>query len=103
MKDREAIVAHIREMFTFADTSGDGVIVREEFEAMISDENAMALFHNLDLDRDEVEALFDILARDDGEVDYEELLGAAFTLKTSARRMDMIQLQATLLKVTRGI
>merc|ERR1712187_692374 len=79
-------------IFSKADTSGDGKLSKLEFQAMMQDTVLVEMFERLDMDIDEVYALFEILSSDDGFADYEEFLVGALKMKSSARTFDAIQI-----------
>eukprot|EP00928_Gymnodinium_smaydae_P093362 TRINITY_DN774_c0_g2_i2.p1 TRINITY_DN774_c0_g2~~TRINITY_DN774_c0_g2_i2.p1 ORF type:complete len:572 (+),score=163.45 TRINITY_DN774_c0_g2_i2:55-1770(+) len=103
MKHKDATAATLREIFKLADTSGDGSISRTEFESMLEEHEIVDLLKKLDLDLDEVEALFSVLSADDGEADYEEFLAGALKMKSSARTIDAVQIVHQQMKVQRDI
>merc|ERR1712139_358197 len=54
MKQKERFAHELHEIFTEADTSGDGSISRAEFENMLENEHVLQHFAELDLEIDEV-------------------------------------------------
>lgn len=101
-KSRQAFADQIKEIFMEADTSGDGTISVEEFKGMLHNPHVGDCFQKLNLEVLEVATLFQLLASDDGQADYEEFLEGAIKLKNSARTIDIIQLlheQMNLLRV----
>merc|ERR1712025_1162015 len=91
-KQKHAFAHSLKDIFARADTSGDGKLSRSEFKAMMQDDAIVEIFDRLDLDHDEVSALFEILSSDDGYADYEEFLLGALKMKSSARTFDAIQI-----------
>merc|ERR1712187_680589 len=90
-------------IFSKADTSGDGKLSKLEFQAMMQDTVLVEMFEGLDLDADEVHALFSILSSDDGYADYEEFLVGALKMKSSARTFDAIQILHVLGSIQRTL
>jgi len=100
LKDKHKTATIVRSLFREADTSGDGVIDREEFTTMLQNPDIERLLKQLDISPDEAEALFSVLSADDGYIDYGEFLTAALKMKSSAKTMDAIQLQASVYKIS---
>merc|ERR1711920_463846 len=80
MREKETIAKQLYDIFVSADTSGDGLICRDEFEAMIVKHDVVRYFEKLELEVFEVVALFEMVSEDDGVADYEEFLQGAFHL-----------------------
>jgi hypothetical protein len=77
------------------------VISEKEFEAMLTNPKVVEHFENLELEIDDVVALFDVCSSDDGHADLEEFLQGALKLKTSAYRVDMVQVMQKQLELNR--
>lgn len=92
LKEKQKFAHMIREVFMEADKSGDGKISPREFEEMLNDVHVGQCFEHLELEVAEVATLFQLLASDDGQADYEEFLEGALKLKSSAKTIDVIQL-----------
>merc|ERR1719440_1177622 len=92
MKQKARFAAELHEIFAEADTSQDGSISKEEFEAMLENESVISHFAKLDLEIDEVVALFGVLSADDDEADYQEFLNGALQMKGSARTIDTVRI-----------
>jgi hypothetical protein len=103
LKEKQFFSEQIRKVFEEADTSGDGAISKEEFDEMMADEVVVMCFQKLDLEVDEVQALFNVLSSDDGLVDYEEFLRGALKMKTSSHTLDTIQMMHSQLTISRNI
>lgn len=103
MKEKEKFAKELREIFAEADRSGDGAISRDEFEAMIRFPSVVQRFAKLDLELDEVVALFGVLSADDGDTDYDEFLHAALKMKSSARTIDTVQILHQTLETHRAV
>jgi len=103
MKRRDKFAASLREIFEAADTSGDGSINCAEFDKMLRDETVIKHFESLDLDVEEVTALFSVLSSDDGDADYEEFLAGALKMNSSARTIDSVQVMHNQLKMAQSI
>merc|ERR1711974_460563 len=85
MRKRDSFACALRKIFHKIDKSGDGLISEEEFSLMLADEEVLSMFRQLELDDDEVICIFNVLAQEDGHVDYEDLLSGAMKMKCSAR------------------
>jgi hypothetical protein len=92
MKEKEKIVSKLRHFFAEVDTSGDGMIDKEEFEEVLEDMRMQAWLHVLELEVYEVTALFNLLDDGDGAISCEEFIGGAMRLKGNARAIDAITL-----------
>lgn len=103
MKKRQKFAGYIRDIFIRADSSGDGAISAEEFAIMIKDNEVVRMFAELDLEEDEVTALFGVLCSDDGVADYEEFLAGALKMKGSARIIDSVQVMYMQMKISRDV
>lgn len=91
-KEKELVAQALREMFEAADSDQNGAISREEFDEMLHTEAVVEFFENLNLEIEEVIALFGVLCADDGEADYEEFLDGALKMKSPARAIDTVQI-----------
>lgn len=91
MQQKEAFAEKIRDIFLRGDKLGDGVLHRWEFEAMMEDTEAQAMFNKLDLTTNEMMSLYEIMSDRDGVVDYEEFLAGALKMKNASRTLDMIE------------
>jgi len=91
-KDRDKVASVLREVFEMGDSSGDGIIRRDEFEAMMRNPEVLVLFEKLELEPLEVFLLFGLLSEDDGAVDQEEFLLGAMKLKNTAKTVDTLQI-----------
>jgi voltage-gated sodium channel len=103
LKEKEKFALELRAVFAEADESNDGSISTEEFNRMMRNPRIVAHFEKLDLEADEVSALFGVLSEDDGEADYEEFLDAALKMKSSARTIDTVQIMHHQLRTQRCI
>jgi len=91
MAQKEAFATEIHQIFQRGDKMGDGVLHRWEFEEMMKDPEVLEMFRKLDLSQNEISTLFRIIADSDGVADYEEFLDGALKMKSSAQRLDMIE------------
>jgi len=103
VKEKEHFASELRHIFAAGDTSGDGMISRDEFELMLGNVEVVASFKKLELEMEEVEALFNVLSADDGQADYEEFLAGALKMKCSARTMDAVQILHAQILLSRGL
>jgi hypothetical protein len=103
MKKKEMYASLLNDIFLSADETGDGAIGHAEFEKMMADPVVVENFAKLDLDVDEVTALYSVLSSDDGNADYNEFLHGALKMNSSARTIDSVQVMHKQMKMTRGI
>jgi len=103
MRQKDKVAATLRRIFEVGDTSGDGVIDRGEFEAMMTKPDVRRMFTQLDMELEEAWMLFDLLSEDDGVADQEEFLSGALRLKANARTIDLIQVLHELMVAKRSI
>merc|ERR1740121_1180086 len=80
----------IHDLFIAADQSGDGLISIEEFEDILSIPKVRGFLDMLELQIEEVVALFNLLDPGSGEIPYDDFVQGIFKLKGQARSMDVI-------------
>merc|ERR1719387_3374640 len=90
LKQKERFADTLRRIFLEADTSGDGLISKDELKDSLRNPTVQACMQMLELQIYEVSALFNILDDGDGQVSFEEFLGGAMRLKGNARAIDSI-------------
>eukprot|EP00747_Dinoflagellata_sp_TGD_P089293 gnl/TRDRNA2_/TRDRNA2_164269_c0_seq3.p1 gnl/TRDRNA2_/TRDRNA2_164269_c0~~gnl/TRDRNA2_/TRDRNA2_164269_c0_seq3.p1 ORF type:complete len:714 (+),score=113.62 gnl/TRDRNA2_/TRDRNA2_164269_c0_seq3:70-2211(+) len=91
LKEKEIFTEKLRAFFKAADTSGDGLMDADEFQAMLDDPHVITWLQVVELEIYEVMALFRLLDDNgDGAVSFEEFLGGAMRLKGNARAIDSI-------------
>eukprot|EP00413_Alexandrium_margalefii_P050011 CAMPEP_0204611630 /NCGR_PEP_ID=MMETSP0661-20131031/62118_1 /ASSEMBLY_ACC=CAM_ASM_000606 /TAXON_ID=109239 /ORGANISM="Alexandrium margalefi, Strain AMGDE01CS-322" /LENGTH=201 /DNA_ID=CAMNT_0051623475 /DNA_START=14 /DNA_END=619 /DNA_ORIENTATION=+ len=103
MRQKDKVAATLRRIFAVGDTSGDGVITRSEWEAMIVNPDVCQMFAQLHIEPDEARMLFNLLSEDDNVADQEEFLSGALHLKANARTIDTIQVLHELMVTKRSI
>lgn len=90
-------------LFKALDTSGDGLLSREEFEAMATDEALQAWMSALDINVQDLEGLFDLLDSGDGYISVDEFLTGAQRLQGSAKNIDMAHLMVTTTRLDKNV
>jgi len=90
MKHKDKFVSELGKFFRAADTSGDGLISCEEFEAIMDDPEIVKHLSIMEIEAFEMTGLFHLLDDGDGEVSFEEFLQGAMRLKGNARSSDSI-------------
>merc|ERR1712137_49077 len=97
IKEKEAasqlMFSSLARLFDVIDESGDGIITRDEFLAVLSQSRIRAWFAAVEIDASEVEKLFEMLGKDDGNITKEAFVAAAKGLKGTARRQDIYALK----------
>jgi len=93
LRDKALTAEKFRGVFEAADTSGDGMLSFEEFEALLSRPKVSAWLAVLGLDAKEASSLFYLLDDGDGGIDSEEFVEGMMGLKGYAREMDVIQIK----------
>jgi len=88
-KERIHIAKEIGEFFEEADASGDGEVSLKEFEDMLRHPHIAEHFADLGLQADEAQALFGVLAAEDGQADFHEFVGAAMKMRNNAQVIDI--------------
>eukprot|EP00928_Gymnodinium_smaydae_P031275 TRINITY_DN22_c0_g2_i1.p1 TRINITY_DN22_c0_g2~~TRINITY_DN22_c0_g2_i1.p1 ORF type:complete len:732 (+),score=185.01 TRINITY_DN22_c0_g2_i1:301-2196(+) len=94
LKQNEAFIREMREIFEEADADGSGSITWVKFKAYLENEQVRAYFATHNLDTSEAHELFRLLAGDSGEdcVDIEEFVMGCMRLKGQAKSADMMVL-----------
>lgn len=86
------IKKHTRKMESFlyfADSSGDGVVDKEEFKGILENDEVKAWLAAQELSVGDASNLFSLLDDGDGELSAEELVKGVARLKGAARSIDM--------------
>lgn len=102
-KRKEEYAKELMVIFHHADTSGDGAISKDEFEAMLLKPAVVQAFEKIGLDTFEVATLFDVLSSDDGDADYEEFLEGALKMTSSTYTLDAVQVMHNQMKMSRDL
>jgi len=93
---RNKYIQRLNDLFTAADTSGDGKISLEEFKDLMEQPQVMTWFQLLDLEVHEVVSLFNLLDDGDGFVTHDEFLNGVMRLKGHARALDIVAISKDL-------
>merc|ERR1712226_751953 len=80
----------IQAFFKEADKSGDGMVSRDEFDAMLESPSVRQWFKGLDMHVHEYVALFNLIDDGDGHISVEEFMDGVARLKGQARSIDML-------------
>lgn len=92
------------EIFKAADSSGDGLLTKQEFLSAMSIPQVMKYFHECDINVADVEGLFDILDLDEsGVLSPEEFIEGCVRARGEARNKEVMKLQCELWRMYRGI
>ena len=88
-KSSEVYLKHLDSLFTVLDDSGDGIIVREEFEVALEQPRVRHWFGALEIDVSDVPRVFQLLDDGDGETSKEEFITGLKKLRGVAQSIDM--------------
>merc|ERR1712048_1502864 len=67
-----AYLRNLERLFQALDTSGDGIVTRKEFEAVLEDKEVSHWFAAMEVDVSEASQLFDVLDDGDGMISLDE-------------------------------
>jgi Ca2+-binding EF-hand superfamily protein len=104
-REKEAYAAKLLKIFRKLDTSGDGLISRQEFSHLLESKDIRLLMSTLDVDvRDmdtarDLDALFKLIDDGDGRISPEEFVNGLQRMKGNARALDLVKLT----KITKRI
>eukprot|EP00928_Gymnodinium_smaydae_P030979 TRINITY_DN22891_c0_g1_i1.p1 TRINITY_DN22891_c0_g1~~TRINITY_DN22891_c0_g1_i1.p1 ORF type:complete len:736 (+),score=99.75 TRINITY_DN22891_c0_g1_i1:158-2209(+) len=95
LQNAERYAAELQDLFQSWDTSGDGNITAEEFEAQLEDKRVVALFQSLDIDAADASEFFSLLDRNGGGcVDCQEFIEGCIRLRGGAKAVQMAKLDS---------
>jgi len=92
LKEKQAYIKKLENVFKAVDVSGKGTLNLEEFETVVSNTSVKTWLQVLELEVHDAHSLFHILDDGDGEVTYEEFLQGVMRVKGQARSMDVVAL-----------
>jgi len=92
-RKKQGYLKKLKGVFQAADTSNDGLVTLEEFDAVLTDPAVCCFLQHLELEIHEGKALFQMLDNGDGVITYEEFINGVSRLKGQARTIDLIKLQ----------
>jgi len=96
LTEKRRFANRLLEFFSEADTSGDGVVSKEEFQHLLENPMVRTFLSTLELDPSESSKLFDMLDDGDGTISPEEFVEGAMRCKGSARAQDVIPILKSL-------
>lgn len=102
-RDRDKLMAKLKIFFEEADQSGDGMMDRTEFEAMLKNPKVRMWFRSLDLHVHEYVSLFNLLDNGSGFISLEEFLDGVGRLKGQARSLDVLAVVLEIKKIRHHI
>jgi Ca2+-binding EF-hand superfamily protein len=91
-KQTEAYCKKLGAIFKALDTSGDGTLDYEKFQAIIDNNRVRIWMQILDLEVHDCHALFRLLNDGSDRVTYEEFIQGVLRLKGQARSLDIIEI-----------
>jgi hypothetical protein len=93
LQNRARFTAKLKQLFMQWDTSGDGAITIDEFEAHLSDDRMLALFDTLEVMASDAWTLFKLLDSDgEGTVSIDEFITGCIRLRGDAKAIHMEKL-----------
>jgi len=95
MKNREAYAERLIDFFHAADSSNDGLLTLEEFEAFLLDDKVKTWLSIMEIDVHETKEFFEILADGDDLISPDEFVQGILRLKGGARSQDVLAIQRT--------
>mmetsp|Transcript_80938 Transcript_80938/g.212468 ORF Transcript_80938/g.212468 Transcript_80938/m.212468 type:complete len:580 (+) Transcript_80938:125-1864(+) len=102
-KEKDKFARRLREVFSSADESDDGMVNWDEFHAMLGNPKAQASLSAMGLDAHQCESLFSMLDDGDGTVSFDEFLKGVVRLKGQARSMDVLAIASDQRKLLKHI
>lgn len=102
MREKAAYARKLRDFVDAADTSGDGVMSFEEFEAIVVDERVKSYLSSLEIDASEPQSLFQLL-NDEDNISADEFVQGAVRLKGHARSQDVVIIKRTVGELTQKL
>merc|ERR1712217_557599 len=97
------LTVRLVEMFMELDVSGDGILWKEEFTAIMENEAIIAWLDQMQVGSKDAEQLFEALADGDGEVTLSEFVTGVNRLKGEATAVDAMSLMASISRVGRDV
>jgi len=91
-EDKMRTARKIKELFTHADSSGDGSVSAEEFREIFKDSKTRTWCELMDLDVSDVDGLFHLLDDGDGVLRYNEFVDGMLRMKGPASTRDVLTL-----------
>jgi len=93
LEERTALITFISNVFRSSDTDGSGFISEEEMDALLQDNELIALLNAIGIDSTEARGLFQLLDDDaSGTVSIDEFVTGFLRLKGSAKAVDIVSL-----------
>eukprot|EP00747_Dinoflagellata_sp_TGD_P125192 gnl/TRDRNA2_/TRDRNA2_174121_c1_seq2.p1 gnl/TRDRNA2_/TRDRNA2_174121_c1~~gnl/TRDRNA2_/TRDRNA2_174121_c1_seq2.p1 ORF type:complete len:346 (+),score=34.66 gnl/TRDRNA2_/TRDRNA2_174121_c1_seq2:107-1039(+) len=96
-------LSHLYELFAELDVDGDGIITREEFDCLMTDETLNFLFNELDIATKDLRGLFDMLDDGDGEMYLSEFFSGVQRVRGPARSIDVVNLLMAVRDVSKQV
>mmetsp|Transcript_63878 Transcript_63878/g.161017 ORF Transcript_63878/g.161017 Transcript_63878/m.161017 type:complete len:626 (+) Transcript_63878:65-1942(+) len=94
MQQKERMSSRLLDFFEAADTSGDGVLTKEEWERILSNEKVKTWLSMMELSLHETQELFNMLAGSDGVVSFQEFTKGICCMKGPARSEDVMVIKS---------
>jgi len=100
---QKAYGKNLMRLFGELDTSGDGLLTKNEFDSLLKDQRLKNFFSALEIDTGDLEELWELMDDGDGSVTAEEFVKGAVRIKGNATGIDMVGLVNKTKKVERHI
>lgn len=97
------LVQKLQDVFEELDDSGDGVVNQQEFDQLLTDTVMQKYLSTLDVDVNDMKALFKILDDGDGNISLDEFCKGVVMVKGQAKAMDMIKVEKCVLRLEKTV
>lgn len=92
-RQKEVYCRKLHAIFSELDSSRDGVLTREEFLPLMSDDVLKTWLATLEIDTQDLDYLFDVLDLGDRKIDIQAFTNGMSRIKGPAKSIDMLKLQ----------
>eukprot|EP00747_Dinoflagellata_sp_TGD_P111457 gnl/TRDRNA2_/TRDRNA2_171228_c0_seq2.p1 gnl/TRDRNA2_/TRDRNA2_171228_c0~~gnl/TRDRNA2_/TRDRNA2_171228_c0_seq2.p1 ORF type:complete len:628 (+),score=89.59 gnl/TRDRNA2_/TRDRNA2_171228_c0_seq2:61-1944(+) len=89
----------LQQLFSAMDSSGDGLVSREEFKSLMSNPRVHLWLEHLQVDSSDLDKLFDFLDDGDGNIEAKEFINGLQDMKGQASRMDVVHLRKLIMQI----
>jgi len=100
---RRAVMDELEQFFMEVDQSEDGLVDRDEFEAMLKRPNVSMWLNSIGLAVNEYVALFNLLDSGSGTISFQEFMDGVQRLKGNARSVDILSISLELGRLKQNV